>query len=155
MLAFTMPDLPSQYWPNAEVGGSGFYIFDATATVTFNGVLDPIVGASISTRPSGTGELAPSSVSVTTSDGEIYITVLLSGGVASRNYIHQLVITTQSGQTIPVLIGQVCDPVLAIPPVPPAPSPAFGTAVAWNSSVPIMILTFNRGLSISSAAMIS
>lgn len=130
MLAFTMPDLPSQYWPDAEVSGSGFFTFDATPTVTFNGVLDPVVAASISTRPSGSGELTPSSISVT-SMGEIYITVHLSGGVSSRNYIHQLVITTQAGQIIPVLIGQVCDPVLAIPPVPPAPSPAFGTAVNW------------------------
>jgi hypothetical protein len=131
MLAFTMPDLPSQYWPNAEVGGSGNYIFDATATVTFNGTLDPVVGASISTRPSGAGELTPIGVSVNISAGETYIAVLLAGGVSGRNYIHQLVITTQSGQIIPVLIGQVCDPVLAIPPIPPAPSPAFGAAVSW------------------------
>lgn len=131
MLAFTMPVLPNQYWPNAEVGGAGFYIFDATPTVTFNGVLDPVIAASISTRPSGTGELTPGSISVTTFMEEIYITILLSGGVASRNYIHQLILTTQSGQIIPVLIGQVCDAVLAIPPIPPAPSPWFGTSVAW------------------------
>lgn len=123
--------VPSQFWPDAQAGGAGFYIFDGTATITFDGGVDTVVGASISTRPSGTGELAPQSVTVLVKDGQTYIIARLSGGVASRNYVHQLVLTTQSGQTIPVLIGQVCDPVLAVPPIPPAPSAAFGTAVSW------------------------
>lgn len=127
----TMPDLPNQFWPDAEVGGSAIYTFDATATITFNDVLDSLVAASLSTRPSGAGELTPQSISSAVISGQTYVSILFSGGVAGRDYVHQLVLTTQSGQILPVIIGQVCDPVLAIPPVPPPPSPIFGTPVSW------------------------
>lgn len=131
-----MPILPDEFWPNAEVGGKAIYSFDATTTITSSdGVVDPVASVSFSTRPSGMGELSALSVIVVivVVDGanRTFVNVVLSGGVASRNYIHQLVITTQGGQILPVLIGQVCDPVLAIPPVPPPPSPVFGTAVNW------------------------
>ncbi len=126
-----MPDLPNQYWPMAEVGETAVYTFDATDTITINNVVDPVTAASIATRPSGAGELAPTSIIAIVMSGRTLINVTLSGGVASRNYIHQLILTTQSGQILPVIIGQVCDPVLAIPPVTPPPSPIFGTPVSW------------------------
>lgn len=126
-----MPSIPDQYWPDAEVGGSATYTFDATAIVTFQGVVDEIISASISTRPSGDVELTPQALLVFMLNGRIYINVILSGGVASRDYIHQLVMTTRSGQILPILIGQVCDPVLAIPPVPPPQSPIFSSPVNW------------------------
>jgi hypothetical protein len=127
-----MPDLPDEYWPNIQVGETADFSYDATADITANGGVDPIVSASIATKPSGTGELAPQAISVTSTNGDWLVTVKLSGGVAGRDYIHQLILTTQGGDTLPILIGQVCSSVLAVPPVPPPPSPSFGTAVNWQ-----------------------
>lgn len=120
-----IPQTPSIYFPNIEVGEYSSYTYDATAAVTFGGVVDPIVSLSISTKPSGAGEASVASLSLT---GNI-VTVWINGGVPGRVYTHQLVLTTTASRVIPVLIGQVCDPVLETEPIPPAPVAGFGTPV--------------------------
>ena len=59
------------------------------------------------------------------------VTVWLNGGVPGRVYLYQIVITTQQLRALPILIGQVCAPVLAQIPITPPPSPGFGTPVVW------------------------
>lgn len=130
---YCMPDLPEQFWPDQQVGQDSVYEFNATATITDpdTGSLDPITGASIMTKPSGAGELTPTALSVVNAGGTWKVYATLRNGYPSRTYIHQLTLTLQSGQVIPVLIGQVCDPVLFVPPLAPPPSPSFGTPVVW------------------------
>lgn len=128
-----MPDLPDGYWPNVEIGTVANYTYDATNDITTHGTVDPIVSASISTLPSGVGELSATALSVVVgNDQHTYITAVLSGAtVAGRTYIHNVSFTTASGLTLPVLIGQVCDPVLAQVPLSPSPTPGFGPPVLW------------------------
>lgn len=126
-----MPDLPTEFWPEITLGETATFTYDATADVTNNGVVDPIVSATFATMPSGAGELVASSLTVASANGVWLLTVKLSGGVAGRTYTHKLTFTTQGGQVLPILIGQVCNPVLAVPPIAPAPSPFFGTPTNW------------------------
>lgn len=121
------PLTPDVYFPNIEPSEYSSYTYDATAAVTYGGVVDPIVAMSVSTDPSGAGEASVASLSLYGS----VVTAWINGGVAGRRYIHQLVLTTQSGRVIPILIGQVCDPLLEAMPVPPAPIAAFGAPVPW------------------------
>lgn len=140
-----MPDIPSEFWPDVQVGETATFTYDATALVTdrVTGDVDPIVSAQISTMPSGTGELAPLSLTVALVGAVWLVTAEMSGGVAGRDYINQIILTTEGGLVLPVLIGQVCSAVLrAFPDIPPPPSPFFGTPVTWTapSSVPYGIL---------------
>ncbi len=121
------PLTPDIYFPNIEPGEYSSYTYDAAAAVTYGGVVDPIVAMSISTEPSGAGEASVASLSLY---GNV-VTAWINGGVAGRVYTHQLVLTTQAGRVIPVLIGQVCDPFLESIPIPPAPVPGFGSPVPW------------------------
>lgn len=129
---YTTPILPDLYWPNIEVGEHADFTYDAYADVVIGGIIDPVISASFATNPSGAGEIVASNLTVTVIGKSVNVTVWLSGAtVPGRTYVHRLTITTLQGRTLVFLIGQVVDPVLAIPPVPPAPSPAFGTAVSW------------------------
>lgn len=129
---FKMPVIPNEFWPNIEIGETANFTYDATNDITANGVVDPILSASISIQPSGTGELIAQSLTVTVANARTYITAILSGAtVAGRTYTHNIRFTTQGGITLPILIGQVCDPVLAQTPIPPPPNPGFGTPVTW------------------------
>lgn len=132
---YCMPDLPEQFWPDQQVGQTAVYGFDATATITnqSDGTVDPIIGASIMTKPSGSGELTPESITVSSVNGVWMVNVKLQDGYPSRDYIHQLTLYLNSTQVIPILIGQVCDPVLFVPPQQPAPSPDFCAPVTWGT----------------------
>ena len=130
----TTPALPTEWWPALEAGGLGTpateaadFSFDATALVTVNGAVDPIVGLSLAVAPSGAGEVTATRLQAI---GTLAV-VWLTGGVAGRTYTYQLAITTAAGRTLVVYIGQVCDPVVAYSPVPPPPSPAFALLGIW------------------------
>lgn len=123
-----LPITPDVWWPNLEAPLEvRDFSYDATADITFSGVVDPIVSVTFSANPSGSGEVVPTLVSQYAN----VVTAWLSGGVPGRVYKHQMVLTTASGRVIPVYIGQVCDPLLATFPVAPAPVAAFGTPIMW------------------------
>jgi len=130
----TLPCTPDEWWPDLAAAGLGATVgeyadfsYDATALITVNGVVDPVVGFTVAAAPSGAGEVVVSSLSLT---GNV-VAGWLTGGVPGRTYLYQIVITTAAGRKLPVLIGQVCTNVLAGNPVPVAPSPGFGTPVTW------------------------
>jgi hypothetical protein len=89
---------------------------------------DTIVALSIRVSPAGVGEVTLSRLGLTS---PALVTVWLTGGVAGRSYLYELVITTQQIRALPILIGQVCAPVLPQCPIPPPPYPGFGAAITW------------------------
>lgn len=122
-----MPVVPSEFWANKEPNEYANFVFDATDAITNEGVVDQIVGAAFATSPSGSGEITPSLLLVYVN----YVQVWLAGGVPGRVYTHKLVLTLVSGVMLEIFIGQVCDPLLAVCPIPPAPTPGFGTTLTW------------------------
>lgn len=124
-----MPDTPDMWWPqqepNAEVAA---YSYDATGLITSGGVVDPMTSVSIACKPYGAGEIVLSHLSILANN---IISVWLSGGVSGRVYLYELIVHTQGGFTYPVFIGQKCSPVIAVNPLPPAPTPGFGPAVNY------------------------
>lgn len=123
-----MPNQPDEWWPVLEAPSEyADFTFDATSLITVNGVVDPITSLSFAVKPSGAGEVVASRLVPIGS----LITVWLTGGVPGRIYTYQLIITTQSGRILPVLIGQTADPTLAQCPIPPPPAPGFGTPLIW------------------------
>lgn len=132
---YCMPDLPERFWPDAQVGETAVYNFDVTFAITntSTGTVDPVIGATLETKPSGAGELTPTALTVANTSGVWLATATIKGGVAGRNYIHQLTLYSTAGQVIPILIGQVCDPVLFVPPEVPTPSPGFSAPITWGT----------------------
>ena len=128
-----LPVTPFEWWPKQQAGEFADYSYDAVNDVSVNGVIDPIVALSIAAMPSGAGEVSLSLLGLTNNLAGQYtlIVVWLTGGVPGRTYYYNLVITTQAGRVLPVLIGQVCSQVLAANPLPIAPTPGFGTPITW------------------------
>jgi hypothetical protein len=124
----TFPVTPDEWWPILRMDEYADFSYDATADVTVNGTIDPIVGLSFLAMPSGANEVVASRLTLTNST---LITVWLTGGVPGRVYTYLLLITTTAGRILPINIGQVCDPLYALSPVPPAPTPGFGPAISW------------------------
>jgi len=125
----SMPSLPNDWWPVAQVGMALDYSFSVARDLgPVNDVIQTVSGSAM---PSGTGELVINSLSVVL---PFSIALNLSGGVAGRLYIVQLVVNTVAGRTFPYLIGLQMAQVLADCPLPPAPSPGFGTPVVWPAA---------------------
>lgn len=131
-----MPDLPDVFLPRKESGTTSSYTYDATSDVTFSGIVDTIVSATFAASPGG--EIVPSMLSVS---GAL-VTVWLTGGVAGRNYVESLFLTTLGGRTVEVLLGQVCDAVLSQTPLTPPANPGFGTAITWTTGASVMAQSF-------------
>lgn len=122
-----MPMPPEEFWAVKQPDEFANFVYDATDDITNSGIVDHIVAATIATQPSGAGEITSSLLSVHLN----YIQVWLAGGVPGRVYTHKVTFTCQSGVILEVYIGQVCDPLLAASPIPPAPSPGFGPILNW------------------------
>jgi hypothetical protein len=88
---------------------------------------DPIVSAELAVKPSGSGEMTPSDLTVSGTT----VTVWMAGGVAGRRYVVRLTLVTASGRIFDVPIGMLVDPTLAVLPLPTAPSNDFGTVITW------------------------
>lgn len=130
--SYTAPILPHLYWPDIEVGEIADFTYDCYADVVAGGVIDPVISATFATNPSGAGEVVASDLTVTVVGKAVNVTVWLSDAtVPGRTYIHRLTITTLQGRTLVFLIGQVVDPFLETVPIPPAPTPTFGTPIVW------------------------
>lgn len=124
-----MPFQPTEWWPVLEAPAEyADFNFNGAPLVTIAGVVDPIVALSFAVKPSGAGEITASRLLAI---GTL-VTVWLTGGVPGRVYTYNLTITTNSGRILPVLIGQVADPVTAACPIPPPPVPGFGVPITWT-----------------------
>lgn len=124
-----MPIVPSVFFPVKQPDEFANFVYDANPDVlNCTGTAeDNIVAATFATMPSGAGEIVSSLLSVTSN----FITVWLASGVSGRSYIHKVSFTLVSGVILEVFIGQVCNPLLAVSPVPPAPTPGFGPTLNW------------------------
>ena len=91
---------------------------------------DSLVSVSASAKPSGTGEIQITSITVV---GTV-VTLGLMGGVAGRDYTLKLISSTASGQVFTYEVGLLVNPERAwlYPPTPP--STGFGGAVSWAST---------------------
>lgn len=123
----TMPAGPSWRWPTAEPSSNLDYSIDITALLT--DVADSIFTVSAAASPSGTGELALTDLSV---NGNT-ITLEMHGGVAGRNYLVALTVTTAAGRIFELLVGLGVNRLLASYPLPPAPVAGFGVPITWSS----------------------
>lgn len=122
-----VPCEPKEWWPVKEPLEFADFSYDATNDITSGTVVDPIVAITFNFRPSGAGEIVASRLTLT---GNI-ITVWLADGMPGRVYLYQLEFTTVAGRTFQILIGQVCDPLLAGIQVPLPLVPGFGTPLTW------------------------
>lgn len=116
-------------WPVAQAGEALDYFVDANAVLP-NG--DFFVFASVSAKPSGTGELSVNSVSATAK----IITINLSAGIDGRTYVVRVDATTASGREYSWLVGLPMAPscIGLIPPLPV--DPGFGVSATWAISGP-------------------
>ena len=125
------PYQPDEWWPilvpSAEYAD---FSYDAAEDIAPG---DTIVGLSIQVSPSGAGEITMSRLQLVNNQlgSPTLVVVWLKGGVPGRTYTYQLVMTMASLRTIPIIIGQVCAPVLAQYPCPPPPYPGFGAPITW------------------------
>lgn len=88
---------------------------------------DPLISASLSIAPSGSGEMTASALSIT----GLIVSFKLTGGVPSRNYILNFTATSTAGQVFQFPYAISIDTTLGETPFPPAPSPGFGTPITW------------------------
>lgn len=88
---------------------------------------DPLVSASLSIAPSGSGEMTASALSIS----GLTLSFKLAGGVPSRVYTLNFIATSTAGQVFQFPYSLTIDTTLGEPPFPPAPSPAFGTPITW------------------------
>ena len=119
------------WWPSPKSNSNLDYSWDVSADLLPIG--DSIASVALSVKPSGSGELVPVDM---TANGYL-ITGQLSGGVAGRMYIVQIVVNTESGRVFSYLIGVAVNRVLATWPLVPAPTPGFGTAITWSAGVTV------------------
>ena len=127
----TMPDRPAIYLP---VKGPSDYLqfgYDASADITApDGTVDPIIGATLTVRPSG--ELQLTALSVDVSGASTVISWWESGGVAGREYQLLLTFATAGQSVYTKLLGQLCDPAQrTVTLLPSPPSFGYGTAITW------------------------
>ena len=116
----TFATTPAQTWPMKEPDATLDYSYDGSADVG----TDTLTGVAVSIAPSGTGELAASSVSRAGS----VVTIWLAGGVAGRSYVVKIAGTCASGRLFEWPVGIAVDPVFASYPLTAPPSAGFGTA---------------------------
>lgn len=125
----SMPCLPTDWWPVAQVGRVLDYTFDVARDL--RPVSDVIETVRVSAKPSGEGELTINSVEVVL---PYEIGVNLSGGVAGRLYMVNIEVTTAAGRTFSYLVGMPMSSILTQYPIPPEPDPGFGPPVTWPTA---------------------
>lgn len=128
-LYLTATGLQFLQWPIAEPDDSLDYNLDLTAVMSATS--DVIESVSISAAPSGSGELVLSNAYV----GGYLIEFFASGGVAGRLYAILINVVTGAGREYSWLANIAIDPTYAIPPIPIAPNPGFGTAITASQTV--------------------
>lgn len=118
---------PDEWWPQLipETEFADFS-YDATTDIAAG---DSIVGLSLVVAPSGPGEAVMSRLVLAT---PTLVAVWVTGGVAGRDYLYKLTISTQQGRNLLIMIGQQCAPVLAQYPLTPPPNPGFGSQITWT-----------------------
>lgn len=119
-----MPDNTVSFWSERNPQQFADYYYDATTLVTSGEPTDYIQSCSISVKPAM--EVIPSRLLLASAT---VIGVWLQGGVAGRQYLFKLLITTVRGRLFEVLIGQICSPALANFPLPLAQYPGFGSPI--------------------------
>ncbi len=128
----TMPAAPDTWFEMLEPGVEyADFSYDASTLISPG---DSIVGLSMAAMPSGAGEVALSRLQLgpDTCGHQTLVTVWITGGVPGRLYYYKLSVYTALIRVLTVIIGQVADPLLASCPVPPPPSPGFGTPITWG-----------------------
>ena len=121
----TFQAAPGLTWPMKETFEGLDYSIDAAYKIDAG---DTITGISVSVKPSG--ELIPERVSLS---GTL-ITTWLSGGIAGRSYIVQIVMNTAAGRTPGMEIAIPVNPALADWPLADPINPGWGDAVIWQRS---------------------
>jgi len=117
-------------WPIAEPNENLDYYFDASAPLVQTN--DAISLVSISVKPSGTGELQPTFLSV---EGTLIVDVWFSQGVPGRVYTVKIDVTGNSNRVYSWLVTLPIDIRYAIPPIPFAPNPGFGPPFIFSNNV--------------------
>lgn len=118
------------WWPAATPTTSRDYYLDATAVLTEES--DSLTFASVRIAPSGLGEMQPVAI---TSDGYV-VQITLSGGVARRVYTAWVQGITSGNRSwswyVEIIVAAA--PGVIYEPVPPSPSPFYGTPIVWNGT---------------------
>jgi hypothetical protein len=127
-----MPAGPSRRWPTKEPAAIRDYTWDVQKDLTdpCTGTVDPLVTLTLTIKPSGTGELSATRLSLDANG--FCITVRLSGGVAGRPYLVNIEGTTESGLQHQWPIGIEVDQSLATWPPPVVPNPGYGPPLTWS-----------------------
>jgi len=101
-----------------------------------DGVVDPLYSLTLTSWPSGAGELVLSGLSVDPTG--LLVSWIASGGVPGRIYYINIEWVTASmvaaGLSDQRVLSQCCAPELAVYPLPPEPSPGPGTPVTWAAN---------------------
>jgi hypothetical protein len=131
--------------PTKLPGSSGQYTFNITSSI--NPTTDFASLASVACAPSGSGELVPSNLEISTQviNGVLntILTVTLSGGQQNRIYTTQFLVTMTDGQIYEFLVY------LEIPVIIPGdlyvvpPSADFGTPVTTSAYGPVPVQQFS------------
>lgn len=93
------------------------------------GLVDPLTSLELYVAPSGAGELVASRLTVDSTG--FLVTWWLADGIAGRNYVINLLGTTEAGRIFQWDFGILISPLLATYPLPPAPNTGFGTPITW------------------------
>lgn len=94
--------------------------------------VDPLVSLELTAKPSGTGELTISRLSVDTTG--FLTTWWMEGGVPGRVYYFSLTGVTAAARTYQWTFGIKCDPAFAAWPLVSAPSSDFGAPITWAAA---------------------
>lgn len=129
MLAYTCVAIPTtpSWWPAKQAGATRDYSLEITSEI--DPTVDFISVATCAVAPSGDGEMQPSGLVVSVVDGDIAVTVTMTGGVPSRVYTVMFVLTMSDGRVFEFFVYQGVPPGLPGYPVPAPPSPGFGTPI--------------------------
>ena len=122
-----------KWWPPVLPGADLDYT-DTLDAIEAQG--DAVATASMAIEPSGTGERQPIDLAI---NGYL-LTAQFTGGVPGRVYRNQITITGISGRVWQWVISQMVSPAAALPPLyplPPAPTPGFGTPITWSSGATV------------------
>lgn len=111
-------------WPTAQPDDDLDYSIDVGAVLSE--INDTIESVSVSSAPSGTGELSIVSVAI---NGDV-ITSWLSGGVAGRIYCIDIRMTTAAGRVFIFCVHLPISAILALSPIPLPPNPGYSTPVS-------------------------
>lgn len=131
---FEMPRGPPHRWPKKEPDEDLDYTWDVEKVLRDRcaGAVDPLVSITLAVKPSGTGEMSYSRLSV--NDTGFRVSVWLAGGVPGRDYTVNIKAVSQAGRKYQWPIGVEIDRFFAPSwPPPPAPCPEYGSELTWTA----------------------